>query len=96
MRNKREIRMFNFMQKSPGIVIGVLLAVHVLFLNASGSSGAEPATETLAFMEIGNVFAAAKHMQEIKEAPASITVISEEDIRSYGFRNLADVLNSPS
>ncbi|MBN1276405.1 MAG: TonB-dependent receptor [Deltaproteobacteria bacterium] len=82
------------MQKSPGIVIGVLLAVHVLFLNTSGSSGAEPATETLAFMEIGNVFAAAKHMQEIKEAPASITVISEDDIRSYGFRNLADVLNN--
>lgn len=75
-------------------MIGVFLTVLILFLNNSESFGAEPTTEYLAFMEIGNVFAAAKHMQEIKEAPASITVISEEDIRRYGFRNLADVLDN--
>jgi iron complex outermembrane receptor protein len=39
-----------------------------------------------------DVSAAAKHAQSTTEAPASVTVITSEDIARYGFRTLADVL----
>ena len=35
---------------------------------------------------------ASKHEQDASETPASITIITGADIRSYGFRTLADVL----
>ena len=40
------------------------------------------------------VSTASKFPQEIKEAPASITVITADDIRRYGHRTLADTLRS--
>lgn len=38
--------------------------------------------------------AASKHKQTVREAPASITVISAEEIERFGYRTLADVLES--
>ena len=39
-----------------------------------------------------NVSAAAKYTQSVTEAPASVTVITSEDIERYGYRTLADAL----
>lgn len=61
---------------------------------ASPAFGREPVTEELGFIEIEDVFAAAKHLQSIREAPASITIVTDEDIRHYGHRHLTDVINS--
>ncbi|HET9641816.1 MAG TPA: TonB-dependent receptor [Burkholderiaceae bacterium] len=41
-----------------------------------------------------DVQSASKFTQKASEAPSSVTVISAEDIRRFGYRTLADVLNS--
>jgi iron complex outermembrane receptor protein len=40
------------------------------------------------------VYSASKHMQSASEAPASVTVITADEIQKYGYRTLADILQS--
>lgn len=40
------------------------------------------------------VMGASKFLQDVREAPASITIVTAEDIRRYGHRTLADVVRS--
>ena len=40
------------------------------------------------------VYSASKHLQNSSEAPASVTVVTSDEIQKYGYRNLADVLRS--
>src|SRR5690242_19258969 len=50
--------------------------------------------ETLMQMDVPTVSSPSKFEQKETEAPASVTVISAKDIQQYGYRTLADVLNS--
>lgn len=45
-------------------------------------------------MNIPVVFSASKFEQKVTEAPSSVTVITAEEIKRYGYRTLADILNS--
>lgn len=45
-------------------------------------------------MNIPVVFSASKFEQKASEAPSSVTVITSEEIKRYGYRTLADILNS--
>lgn len=40
------------------------------------------------------VYSASKFVQKTTEAPSAVTVITSADISSYGYRTLADILNS--
>jgi outer membrane receptor for ferrienterochelin and colicins len=40
------------------------------------------------------VYSASKHMQSASDAPASVTVITSDEIQKYGYRTLADILQS--
>jgi outer membrane receptor for ferrienterochelin and colicins len=40
------------------------------------------------------VYSASKHMQSASDAPSSVTVISADEIQKYGYRTLADILES--
>lgn len=50
--------------------------------------------EQLMQMEIEKVVTASRFSQQVTEAPASMSVISGEDIRKYGYRTLADALRA--
>jgi iron complex outermembrane receptor protein len=50
--------------------------------------------EALMNLEIPKVYAASKIEQKTTEAPASATVVTSDEIRKFGYRTLADVLQS--
>jgi len=50
--------------------------------------------EDLLKIEIDSVYGASKFKQKVTEAPASVTIITSEDIRKYGYRTLADILRN--
>src|SRR5664280_537543 len=50
--------------------------------------------EALMEIEIPTVIGASKFEQKETEAPASVTVITSDEIKRYGYRTLADVLQS--
>jgi len=53
-----------------------------------------PADESILFADIPSVFGASKYEQSLTEAPASVSIITADEIKKYGHRNLADVLRS--
>lgn len=70
---------------------------------AGGSSGpeqleegslAEKSIEELLDLRVARVVSASKRLERVTEAPASVTIITAEEIRRYGWRTLADVLRS--
>jgi len=44
-------------------------------------------------MEV-EVYTASKYKQKVSEAPSSVTIITADDIKKYGYRTLADILRS--
>jgi outer membrane receptor for ferrienterochelin and colicins len=40
------------------------------------------------------VYTASKHMQSASDAPSSVSVVTADEIQNYGFRTLADILES--
>jgi len=57
-------------------------------------SGVAEAPELLLFQEVPSVLGAAKYEQTARDAPASVTVITAEDIALYGYTNLAEILRT--
>lgn len=49
--------------------------------------------DDLTKIEIGKVYSASKFDQKTTEAPASVSIITSEDIKQYGYRTLADIIN---
>ncbi|HLK17630.1 MAG TPA: TonB-dependent receptor [Bryobacteraceae bacterium] len=58
--------------------------------NPDDSAATKP--ESVLFEALPMVEAASLHAQSLLEAPASVTVITEEEIRRRGYRTMADVL----
>ncbi len=64
-------------------------------LAQSGGGQAEQIADT-PLDQLGNVrvYSVAKHLQTLTEAPSFVTVITGDQIRKYGYRTLAEVLQS--
>ncbi len=50
--------------------------------------------EELMEIEVATVYGASKYEQKVTEAPSSVTIITSDDIKKYGYRTLADILRS--
>ena len=54
----------------------------------------EMSLEELMEMKVDVVYAASKYEQKVTEAPSSISIVTAEEIRKYGYRNFAEILQS--
>jgi len=72
------------------------LAAHSTEVDPNPKTGdlTELPLEALMNLEIPKVYAASKLEQKTTEAPASTTIITSDEIKKYGYRTLADVLQS--
>ncbi len=50
--------------------------------------------EMLLFQEIPSVYSASKYEQKVTEAPSSVSIITIDEIKKYGYRTFAEILNS--
>jgi len=55
---------------------------------------AEMSLEQLSKVKVDSVYAASKRDQTVMEAPASVSLVTADEIRKYGYRTLADILRS--
>jgi outer membrane receptor for ferrienterochelin and colicins len=60
-------------------------------LPGTPTSGEE---ESIVFQNIPSVYGAVKYDQKTTEAPASITIITADQIKKYGYRNFTQILDS--
>jgi outer membrane receptor protein involved in Fe transport len=60
----------------------------------SANAAADPTELSLEQLLDLDVQSASKFIQKASEAPSSVTVVSAADIRRFGYRKLADILNS--
>lgn len=45
-------------------------------------------------IEVATVYSASKYEQEVNDAPSSISIVTADEIKKYGYRTLADILRS--
>src|ERR1700683_4535336 len=55
---------------------------------------ADMTIEELMLIHIDSVYGASGYQQKVTEAPASLTIITSDDIQRYGYRTLADILRN--
>src|SRR5207249_9458198 len=59
---------------------------------SAGAAGSSE--EMILFQELPSVFGASKYEQKPGEAPASVSIVTADEIQKYGYRTLADILGS--
>lgn len=69
----------------------IVLAFPVVTVRAASADLTELSLEELMNLEVSG---ASRFPQKITEAPASVTIITAMDIKTYGYRTLADILQS--
>ncbi|HXP87886.1 MAG TPA: TonB-dependent receptor [Bryobacteraceae bacterium] len=82
--------------------LSILIGAALLFAPPCQPGGQEPADRasqdltalTLEELTQVRVEGAALHSQTLEDAPASVTIISAEDIRKYGYRTLGEALSA--
>src|SRR5436190_5357966 len=88
----------SFAARMVGRILSLSLALAVFPAGAAEAEANKDLTElsleALMDIEVPTVFGASKFEQTTMEAPSSITVVTSEDIKRYGYRTLADVLRS--
>jgi len=74
-------------------------AAHALSAAAAPAPAAAPAyadlsLEQLMDLKVERVYGASRQMQKVTQAPSSVSIVTADDIRLFGWRTLADVLRS--
>lgn len=80
-----------------GFLVMLACATHGWAQEGSDTADAlakDVSLEELMEVEVPTVYGASKYQQTVTEAPASVTIITSEEIKMYGYRKLADILQS--
>jgi len=72
----------------------ILLVADIAEAQAPNPAGdlTEMSLEKLMEIEVDSVYGASRYLQKVTEAPASVSIVTAEEIQKYGYRTLADVL----
>ena len=77
------------------ITVGFVLIPLLVFAQADLS---EPlglrGEEKLLLQEVPSVYGASKYEQKVTEAPSSVSIVTADEIKKFGYRTLADILRS--
>lgn len=84
------VRKFYALGSSVCLVVSTLSSP--LFAQAQDAILADE--ESLLFQDIPSVYSASKYDQKLTEAPSWVSIITAREIQQYGYRNMADILNS--
>ena len=76
------------------IKVTLMWSLMVIFIAPLFAQSDEISPELLLFGEVETVITAARHEQKRGEAPATIDVITEEDIKNSGYLTIGDLLRS--
>ena len=64
------------------------------FLNSQTAPDQDLTSLTIEDLAKVKVFSASRHLEDSHQAPSSVSIITAEEITHYGWRTLADILNS--
>src|SRR3984885_7876390 len=80
------------------VILLLLLAINSTRILAQNGSAPpdllDKSLDDLMKIEIDTVYGASGYSQRVTEAPASVTIITSEEIQKYGYRTLADILRN--
>ena len=76
------------------LLIMALIGTFPLPASAQDEPSTSSSLEELMNTEVTTVTGASKYQQELTDAPASVTIVTADEIRKGGFRNFAEILNS--
>ena len=63
-------------------------------VEGSSTNLADLSIEQLMRLEVATVYGASKHDQKVTMAPASVSIVTSDEIKKFGYRDFADVLRS--
>jgi outer membrane receptor for ferrienterochelin and colicins len=89
-------KLLRFLLVSILLFFGVEI-VTVRFVSAAAEDQAdltELSLEELMEIKVDTVYGASKYLQKVTEAPSSVSIVTADDIKKYGYRTLADILRS--
>ena len=75
-------------------VLGICLAIPARAQSPPADGLTALSLEELLKVDVERVFSASRFVQDASRAPASVTVITAEDVRRFGYRTLAEALRS--
>jgi iron complex outermembrane receptor protein len=78
-----------------GVLAGLLLITWpVCAAEKAAPAELDPTADQVLFQEIPTVIGASKYEQRTTEAPSYVSIVTAEEIKRYGYRNLAEIVSS--